>query len=126
MSARRALLAILLLAVSPALAQEQAPHRDWQRSIATPALQDEIRPRVIAAATARLNDPACRQIAVADSSFNGWSGPPLPGSAAPSRPWEETWIVDLCGRIVDVLLQFSPGPQGVTVAIPAGSTHLRP
>ncbi len=140
MSARRALLAALLLSVSPAPmpvgAQEQAPQREWAQdqaplraargTIAPPALQDEIRPRVIAAATARLNDPACRQIAVADTSFNGWSGPPVTGAVAPERPWEETWIVDLCGRIVDVLVLFAPGPQGVVVDIPAQSTHLRP
>ena len=133
MSARRAaLIGIAFLAVSPAPfplgAQEQAPRREPQPSRAAPALQDEIRPRVLAAASARLNDPACRRIAVAETSFNGWSGPEsgLEQNAALRRPWEETWVIDLCGRIVDVLVLFAPGPQGVAVEIPAQSTHLRP
>lgn len=147
---RRARRAVLLLSAAtaawPALAQDQAPFRAARGSIAAPALQDEIRPRVIAAARARLADPACDRSAVADSAFNGWSGEPLAAAAGPGqlaqetaalrrssqetaalrRPWEETWIVDLCGRIVDVLLLFTPGAQGLTVAIPAESVHIRP
>lgn len=99
-------------------------------------MQDSIRPRVLAAAAARLNDPACRRIAVADTAFNGWSGGPIAGAAPPGRlsddkaglrrPWEETWIVDLCGRIVDVLVLLTPGAEGVAVAVPPDSVHIRP
>ena len=134
--ARSAGLLLAVLATVPALAQEQAPFRAARGSIAAPALQDEIRPRVIAAARARLADPACDRSAVADSAFNGWSGASVAGADAPGRlsednaalrrPWEETWIVDLCGRIVDVLLLFTPGAQAVTGAIPAESVHIRP
>ena len=131
MTRRAALMALMLVgppAPFPLGAQEQAPRREPQPSRAAPALQDEIRPRVLAAAAARLNDPACRRIAVAETSFNGWSGPEsgLEQNAALRRPWEETWVIDLCGRIVDVLVLFAPGPQGVAVEIPARSTHLRP
>ncbi len=142
--ARLAGLWLAALATVPALAQEQAPFRAAAQdqaplraargSIAAPALQDEIRPRVIAAARARLADPACHRSAVADSAFNGWSGasgaaPPgrlSEENAALRRPWEETWIVDLCGRIVDVLVLFTPSQAGTGVAIPAESVHIRP
>lgn len=135
--ARLAGLWLAALAAVPALAQAQAPLRESPSpSIAAPALQDEIRPRVIAAAKARLADPACDRSAVAETAFNGWSGASVAGVAAPGRlsddnaalrrPWEETWIVDLCGRIVDVLVLFTPGPQGIAAAVPAHSVHLRP
>lgn len=75
---------------------------------------------------ARLNDPTCKRIAVADTSFNGWTGGPIAGSVAPSRPWEETWIVDLCGRIADVLVQFAPAAGGISASVPPSSVHLRP
>lgn len=130
MRAAAAMAAYLWLA-APALAQEQteqdrAPRREWQRTIASASLQDELRPRVLAAASARLNDPACRRVAVADTAFNGWTGAPVAGVAAPGRPWEETWIVDLCGRIADVLVQFTPGAAEILVAVPPEATHLRP
>jgi len=123
------LLAVVTLLAWGAVAQDQAPRREVQPSRTAPALQDEIRPRVLAAAAARLDDPACRRSAVVETSFNGWSD----SSSAQSAPgdaweagWEETWVVDVCGRIVDVLVLFAPGPQGVAVQIPARSVHLRP
>jgi hypothetical protein len=117
--ARRAIALLAALVIVPsAFAQDLAPRREVQPSRAPAALQDEIHPRVLAAAAARLADPACRRIAVAETAFNGWS--------EANSGWEETWVVDLCGRIVDVLLLFAPGAQGLAVEIPARSVHLRP
>ncbi|MFN4281460.1 MAG: hypothetical protein ACK4NA_02340 [Alphaproteobacteria bacterium] len=121
-----ALAAAVALLAGPTLAQEQAPLREVQPTRASPALQDEIRPRVLAAAAAKLGDPSCRRVSVAETAFNGWTtrgeGLGIPLGSALGDFWEETWVIDLCGRIVDVLVRFAP-PR---VEIPADSTHLRP
>ena len=133
MSPAGALALALLLMAGPALAQDKAPRSEATQNEAplraalatraSPALQDEIRPRALAAAAAKLGDPSCRQVAVAQTSFNGWTGSVgSPLGEALGESWEETWVIDVCGRIVDVLVRLAP-PR---VDIPSESVHLRP
>lgn len=111
-----AALSIFIVLPSIAIAQDSRA-----RSIAPAQLQADALPAVLAAA--QTFQPSCAQPSVADKFFNGWAGA---AQADAARPWEETWAVDLCGRIVDVLVQFAPDAAGVRFAVPANAVHMRP
>ena len=98
-------------------------------SVADTRLQLDILPGVVGVAMAVRKDPDCKQRPVfADTAFNGWTGAPVPDalSGPTARPWEETWAIYLCGRVVDVVIRFTPDSKGTGYDIPGKDAHMRP
>jgi hypothetical protein len=79
-------------------------------TFATPRQMTEAIPMVGAYAAPSL-EKVCKEIRVADTRI---VKPPVvaKGAKGPTAPWKENWVVQGCGKQVDVPVTFTPNPKG--------------
>jgi len=85
-------------------------------TIADPAMQNLAQGYAVRAAGGL---PAgCKTGFVANTAFLGFLGGQKGGAAGEvTAPWREAWVLDFCGGVKVVRLQFTPGVQGISLGV---------
>jgi len=85
-------------------------------TIADPVLQNVAQAYAVRAAGGL---PAgCKYAFVANTAYLGFAGAPngLPQGEI-TAPWREDWVLDFCGGLKVVKLQFTPGVEGISLSV---------
>jgi len=60
----------------------------------------------------------CKNAFVANTAFLGFSsGAKAMPQGEVTSPWQEDWVLDFCGGLKVVRLQFSPGVEGISLGV---------
>lgn len=91
-------------------------------TIADPVLQNDAQANAVAAAGGI--PPSCKDAYIANTVFCAYEG--SANSTLPkgeqTAPWREIWTLSLCGTTKNVVMHFTPNPQGVTIYVNPSET----
>jgi hypothetical protein len=84
-------------------------------TVAGPSLQRDGLRQAMTATKAVV--PDCDRITVNGTRFDGPPGSVPRGGGQAKAPWNETWTLGACGRVVAVPMEFIPNERGTAIRI---------